>query len=340
MPLTLKQVDGFPMMITESSWVPPQGYQSEGPFLVAAYQSLTGIDAYYWFATGEEDWRQPGSANGFLPSEGKWVCATPMLMGQWPAAALMYRLGYIKQGEPVVYEQRSLDDLWRRRMPIIAEDAGYDPNRDKANMSKESNVKDGVNPLAYLVGPVVVKYGGDPAKSRAVDLSPYLREDKKLIRSITGQLHMDYGKGLCALNAPKAQGVTGFLKKGGTVKCADVEIQSGNDYATVLVVAMDDKPLKSSGKILVQVGTTERPLGWKTRPAQVNGRAGEEVVSFGRAPWMIVNGDVTLTLNNTKITKARVLDANGMPVKEVPLATSAGGKTLKFPADALYVVLQ
>ena len=107
MPLTLKQVEGFPMMVTESSWVPPQGYQSEGPFLVAAYQSLTGIDAYYWFATGEEDWRHPGSANGFMPSEGKWVCATPMLMGQWPAAALMYRLGYIAQGEPVVCEQRA-----------------------------------------------------------------------------------------------------------------------------------------------------------------------------------------------------------------------------------------
>ncbi len=340
MPLALKQVDGFPMMITESSWVPPQGYQSEGPFLVAAYQSLTGIDAFYWFATAEEDWRQPGSANGFLPSEGKWVCATPMLMGQWPAAALMYRLGYIKQGEPVVYEQRPLEDLWRRRMPIIAEDAGYDPNRDKAGMSKESNVKDGVNPLAYLVGPVLVKYGGDPAKSRAIDLSPYIREDKKVIRSITGQLHLDYGRGLCVLNAPKAQGVTGFLKKAGTVKCADVEIQSGNDYATVLVVAMDDKPLRSSGKILVQVGTTERPLGWKTRPAQVQGRAGEEVMSFGHAPWMIVNGDVTLALKNTEITKARVLDANGMSVQEVPLTTSAGLKTLKFPANALYAVLQ
>ncbi len=340
MPLTLKQVAGFPMIITESSWVPPQGYQSEGPFLVAAYQSLTGIDAYYWFATGEEDWRQPGSANGFMPSEGKWVCATPMLMGQWPAASLMYRLGYIEQAEPVVYEQRSLDDLWRRRMPIIAEDAGYDPNRDKANMSKESNVKDGVNPLAYLVGPVVVKYGGNPAKSRVVDLSRYIREDKKVVQSITGQLYMDYGKGRCALNAPKAQGVSGFLKKGGPVNCADVEIESGNDYATVLVVAMDDKPLRISGKILVQVGTTERPLGWKTRPAQVGGRAGEEVVSFGRAPWMIVNGDVTLALKNTKITKAHVLDANGMPGEEVPLSTSAGRKTLKFPANALYVVLQ
>jgi hypothetical protein len=275
-----------------------------------------------------------------MPSEGKWVCATPMLLGQWPAAALMYRLGYIRQGEPGVYEQRSLEDLWRRRMPIIAEDAGYDPNRDKANMLKQSNVKDGVNPLAYLVGPVVVKYGGDPAKSRAIDLGPYLLEDKKMIQSITGQLYMDYGRGLCAINAPKAQGVTGFLKKGGTVNCADVQIQSGNDYATVLVVAMDDKPLRSSRKILVQVGTTERPLGWKTRPVQLGGRPGEEVVSFGRPPWMIVNGDVTLVLKNTEITRARVLDANGMAVKEVPLAASAGRKTLKFPADALYVVLQ
>ena len=185
-----------------------------------------------------------------------------------------------------------------------------------------------------------MKYGGDPAKSRTTDLDKYIRRDKKTVRSITGQLFMDYGKGLCAVNAPKAQGATGFLKTGGTVRCADVEIESGNDYATVLVVAMDDKPLRNSGKILVQVGTTERPLGWKTRPAKVNGRRGEEVVSFGRAPWMIVDGNVTVTLKNTTVISARVLDANGMPVKTVPLVSSAGLKTLKFPADALYVVLE
>jgi hypothetical protein len=340
LPLTLKQVDGFPMLITESSWVPPQGYQSEGPFLVAAYQGLTGIDAFYWFATGEEGWRQPGSANGFLPSEGKWVCATPMLMGQWPAAALMHRLGYVKQGESVVYEQRSLDDLWRRRMPIIAEDAGYDPNRDKTNLSKESNVKDGVNPLAYLVGPVVVKYGGDPSHSRVADLSHYIRADQKLIQSITGQLEMDYDKGLCCLNAPKAQGATGFLKKKGSFKFPDIEIQSGNDYATVLAVAMDDKPLKNSTRILVQVGTTERPLGWKTKPVQVDGRSGEEVVSFGHAPWMIVRADITLWVNNPNITRARVLDPNGMPIRDMRLESSAARKKFKFPEDALYVVLQ
>jgi hypothetical protein len=340
LPVTLKQVAGFPMIISESSWVPPQGYQSEGPFLVAAYQSLNGVDAFYWFATGEEDWRQPGSANGYLPSEGKWVCATPMLMGQWPAAALMYRLGYVKQAAPAVHEQRSLEDIFERRMPIIAEDAGYDPNRDKDYLSKESNVKNGVNPLAYLVGPVEVTYGGDPAKSTVVDLAKYIDPSTKSIASITGELKWDYGNGLCTLSAPKAQGVTGFLKKAGAIKLADVTIASGNDYATVLLVAMDDKPLGTSGKVLVQVGTTERPAGWKTRPAKVDGQDGEQIVDFGKAPWLIVEGDVTVTIRNASLQTAIVLDPNGMPVKRIPLADAAGGKTFKFPPDALYVVLE
>ena len=340
LPLTLKQVAGFPMLITESSWVPPLGYQSEGPFLVAAYQSLTGIDAYYWFATGEEDWRQPGSANGFLPSEGKWVCATPMLMGQWPAAALMYRRGDIQQAAPVVVEQRALDDLWQRRMPIIAEDAGYDPNRDTNNLSKQSNIKHGVNPLAYLVGPVLVNYGGNPAQSRVADLSKFIREDAKTITASTGQLVLDYGRGLCQLSSPKAQGVTGFLKTRGTFTLPDVEIRSGNDYATVLVVALDNQPLCKSAKILVQVGTTERPMGWQTRPDALGGRPAQQIGNFGHAPWMIEQADVTLTLSNPQLKTARVLDPNGMPVKSLPLANSGGRPMCKFPADALYVILE
>ena len=339
-PLTLKQVDGFPMLITESSWVPPLSYQSEGPFLVAAYQSLTGIDAYYWFATGEEDWRQPGSANGYMPSEGKWVCATPMLMGQWPAAALMYRRNYIKQGEPVVYEERSLEDLWQRRMPIIAEDPGYDPNRDPGNRSKASNIKGGVNPLAYFVGPVLVKYGGDPSRSRVADLAHYIHPDTKTIQSITGELLMDYGKGLCALNAARAQGVTGFLNKAGSVKLGDLEIQCGNDYASVLAVAVDDQALKSSHSILVQVGTTERPAGWQTKPITLKNQPAEEVVNFGHAPWMIVEAQLKISIDNPNLSRARVLDDNFVPVRELPLTTLSGRKQFQFPPDSLYVLLQ
>ncbi|MBM3497870.1 MAG: hypothetical protein FJX74_04280 [Armatimonadetes bacterium] len=344
LPVTAKQVNGHPFIIPESSWVPPLGYQSEGPFLIAAYQSLNGVDAYYWFATGEEDWRQPSSANGYLPSLGKWVCHTPMLMGQWPAAALMYRMGYIQRGSPAVHERRSLENLWRRTMPIIAEDAGYDPNRDTGDIAVESNVKGGVDPLAYLVGPVIVDYDANPGASEVVDLGAYIDPGARTVSSITGELKLDYGQGVCTLNAPKAQGVTGFLGQGRSFRLGEVLIESTNDYATVLVVAMDDRPLSESRKVLVQVGTVERPTGWKTSPATVkvgdSTREGEKIVNFGAAPWQIVEADVTVSVANSFLTKATVLDPNGMPAGEILLENAGNMQRLRFPPDALYTVLE
>jgi len=188
--------------------------------------------------------------------------------------------------------------------------------------------------------PVLVNYGGNPAQSRVADLTKFIHEDTKTIVSATGQLQLDYGRGLCVLTCPKAQGVTGFLKTRGVFKLADVEIRSGIDYATVLVVALDNKPLRESGKILVQVGTTERPMGWKTQPAMLAERAGQQVVSFGHAPWMIVRADVTLTLGNPHLKTARVLDPNGMPLKTVPLENSGDRQSFKFPEDSLYVIVE
>jgi hypothetical protein len=240
LPVSLKQVEGSPIVITESSWVPPLSYQSEGPMLISAYQSLSGVAGYFWFATMEERWNEwtVEKSNGFMPSQGKWICATPMLMGQFPAAALMYRKGYLKQGEPVVREQRALGDLWERGQPLIAEDEGYDPNHNAGAMAKTSSVKDGVDPLAFLVGPVRVVYGGDPAKSKVTDLKPYIDHDKKTVTAETGELKWDFGKGFCTMNAPKAQGATGFWKKAdGAAKLADVDIACANDYATVMAVS-------------------------------------------------------------------------------------------------------
>jgi hypothetical protein len=340
LPVALKQPAGFPMIVSESSWVPPQGYQSEGPFIIAAYQSLNGVDAFYWFATKEEDWRQPGSANGYLPSEGKWVCATPMLLGQWPAAALLYRSGYVRHGEPVVSEQRSLKDIWERKTPIISEEAGFDPNRDTEHFPRESSIKVGVNPLAFLAGPVLTKFNGDASRSKVSDLSKFIDSDHGIVTSTTDELSLNHSKGLCTLNAPKAQGVAGFLKKaGGIFHLRDVAISSGNDYASALMVSMDGKELSDSSRILVQVGTVTRPTGWRTKPTVIDGTPGEEVVSYGKAPWQISKGDVTISITNTTLRAAHVLDANGMKTGSASLRQIGGGKQFKFPEAALYLVL-
>jgi hypothetical protein len=55
---------------------------------------------------------------------------------------------------------------------------------------------------------------------------------------------------------------------------------------------------------------------------------------------MIVRSDLRLSLANSKISRARVLDPNGIPVKEILLEKAEHGNSFQFPSDALYVVLE
>jgi hypothetical protein len=350
LPTNLKQVVGHPMLITESTWVAPEGYQSEGPFLMAAYQSLTGVSGFYWFNASAEEYETDPLLR-FLNFKGqhpifKWTCCTPSFMGNFPAAALMYRKGYVKEGEAVVHEERPLVDLWERRIPLLAEDRSFDPNRyEGATGGEKSNIKGGADPLAFLVGRIEVKYGGDAAKTTKVDFSKYHDKDKKTVRSITDEVRLDYGKGVCTVDAAKIQGAAGFLNKAGEIKLTDVAIRSGNDYAAVIVVSMDDQPLATSQKILVQTGTSSRLTGWKAKEAQFKGDGGKmikgyEIVSTGLPPWRIVNTDVTLVVNNANLKKATLLDTAGYVLKKVDGVSKDGKFSVTLPAEALYVVLE
>ena len=79
------------MIVTESSWVSPVAYQSEGPFLVAVYQSLTGVDGFFWYTADEMEYSlllAPGSVNPGGPLFiQKWSVSIPTILGGFPAAA-------------------------------------------------------------------------------------------------------------------------------------------------------------------------------------------------------------------------------------------------------------
>ena len=345
-PLNIKQVAGHPMMITETHWVPPLGYQSEAPFLAAAYQSLTGVDVVYWFATGEAEWSNQDRAEWDSASRAKWTIATPMMLGQFPAAALLFRRGDVTTGRPAVVEHRPLQQIWERVPPIIAEDPRYDPNRDLGDSARRSHLARGVDPLAFLVGPVEVVYGSDPAKTRVADLARSIDRKARVVRSNTGQLSWDYGRGLCTVNAPAAQGATGFLNRAGAVSLGDVTIRSDNDYATILVVSLDGRPLARSDRILIQVGTRARPTGWTDHEATFKTDGGKQTIhgrqidSTGTMPWAVVRTRATVQVRNPRLGKAITLDVNGNPRGTTAAKRTGGGLELELPGDALYTVLQ
>jgi hypothetical protein len=344
LPINIKQVTGHPTIVSESSWVPPLGYQSEGTFLISAFQSLTGVDGLYWFTDDVPQWQQPASANGFVPSLGKWIIATPEILGNFPASALIYRQGYIKQAPVVVQEHRPLQDLWHQVLPLISEESGFDPNRDRFQNNKTSHLTT-VNPLAFLVGKVKVTYDSDRSQNQVMELTPYLDEKARTIQSITGEISWDYGKGVCILNSPKAQGATGFLKSVGTIALKDGSITADNEYATVAIAAMDNQTIAQSQKILVQVGTIARSTGWKQKIAQWVDQSGQshqgfEILDYGQAPWAIAKNHLSITVNNPRITKATILDMNGMATKNLAIERNNTGISFSFPQSSKYVILE
>jgi hypothetical protein len=351
LPTNLKQVIGHPMVITESTWVSPEPYQSEGPFLSAAYESLTGVNMLYWFSSGGTPEYDPDPYFNFVNINGnhalyKWTLSTPMLMGSFPANALMYRLGYLKQGAPVVHEERPVDSLWSRKTPIIAEDRTFDPNRDIGATREKSNLEKGVDPLAFLVGPVQLTYSGSEMQDKVANLAHFIDHGAKTVEGETGEIKLDYGKGICTVNSPKAQGVCGFLRLLPDVGLADVKIHSENEYATILAVSMDDLALKDSHRILVQVGTTARPTGWQDEPADFKSQDGKQsfhgfkILKTGTMPWQIVNTDATVTVGNAGLTKVTLLDASGYPVRTIPAGQVGGRFKVKLPTNAMYVILE
>lgn len=349
-PGAVKQTVGQPMILTEVAWVHPGLYQTEGPFLAAVYMSLTGVDAFYWFSYGDEFWTTdpvwPWWKVGGLNSLKKWQGSVPTQAGMFPAAALTYRLGYVRPADgPAVYEERSLQGMWERRVPIIAEAGKFDPNRDPGDFAPQSPIKQEVDRLAFFVGPVHVKFDGNEKDSRVIDLSHFIDRDKGIVRSMTGEITLDTKNGVCTVNAPKCQGCTGFLKQaGGRFPFDDLEIISDNQYATIMVVSMDNRPLRDSAKILVQVGTTARMSGWTERDAEFESGGqklrGKQIVDTGRPPWRLAETSVKMTLNNGTVHRAVVLDVDGYPRETLPIKRQGTVVTLELPKDAMYVVLQ
>lgn len=337
LPINLRQTKGRPILVTESSWVPPNGYGSEGPFLIAAYQSVTGVDGYYWFATGDDEWTEPTSANGYMPSLAKWTFATPDVVGGFPGAALMYRRGDLKRADPALTEQRALADLWARTPAVLPEESGFDPNRDAA-----PNAPAGVKPnaLAFLRGPVNVAFGGVSSVSQTA------KEDSgTVVRSGTKEVALDYAKGYCTVDAPNAQGVSAFFAAVPKHALSTVEFTSDNAYGTALAISLDGKPLATSEKVMVQFVTDCRPAGWQDKATEIEvgeGRRvpGREVVSYGKAPWMMTAARLRVAIKNPSLAKAKALDANGRPTGDIAVERAGGVASFRFPSrGALAVVL-
>ena len=173
-----------------------------------------------------------------------------------------------------------------------------------------------------------------------MSVSEYIDRDAETIKSVTGELRMDYGTGIATMNTQKAQGAAGFLGRKGAIQLDNATIDMKNDYGAVMVVAMDDRPLAESKKIFVQCMTIDQMYGWETSG---EGGLNGTIRSVGSAPWGVEKFDVlvTLKLNGEKPGKITACDENGYATdKPVESSGDARNFTVKIDEATAYTIIE
>jgi hypothetical protein len=173
----------------------------------------------------------------------------------------------------------------------------------------------------HYAGRVNVHFVSGQGSIKLAELKPLIDHEAQTVTSSTGELKLDYGKGVLTLNAPRAQGISGFLQAAGRVETADLIIESPMELGHVVAVPLDGQPLAKSGRILLQVMSEEKASGFATEQA---GPGTKRITNIGTDPWVVKNLEGTVQFKRPDAGKLRVtaLDFNGYPDKMVSDAHS------------------
>jgi hypothetical protein len=294
---------------------------------------LQGLNGIIHFAVGSPSWDQ---------SVRKFALNNPVALGSYFAAALVYRRDDVQEAPAVVRDHLRLEDLYAMKGSNVFVGAAMDQLRaaQVPKGTERRGVIEGIDPLTFYVGRVVRRLEGDPEQSMLRNVEELIDRDAKQIRSATGELVWDYGVGFAAVNAPRAQGAAGFLGRKGPLRFGDLRIDMDNEYGTVMVVAMDDRPLSESGKILIQCMTIDQLHGWAT--SQAGGKGGT-IQDVGSAPWGVEKIDATLSLRwgGPKPTQVVACDENGYPTdRRVQMRLDGAALTIKIDPATAYTVIE
>lgn len=322
--------DGKPSMLSETTWNRPNRFRGEAPLYFAAYGALQHSDAIVHFALDGGGWSvKPGY---FMQP---WTLMSPAMMGQFPAAALIYRQGLVAAGAVVAEVALNRDALARLEGTPLPQDAALDELRLKdIPTGAEPKAGGRLDPLLHYAGRVDVRFVSGPGSVKLGQAKSLIDHTAQTVASSTGELRLDYGKGVLTIDAARAQGASGLLQAAaGRIETADLSLSSDMELGHIVVVSLDGQPIRRSGKLLLQVMSEEQATGFQTEPA---GEGGKRIVNIGTNPWLVreLKGIVRFKRPDADKLTVTALDFNGYPV------TKAGNAArISLLPDVVYYLI-
>ena len=321
--------DGKPSMISETTFTRPNRYRSEAPLYYAAYGALQGTDAIIHFAFDGARW---GVKPGYWMQP--WTLMSPAMMGQSPAAALIFRRGLISPGQVVAEVNLNPEDLLDLKGTPLPQDAAFDELRLK-DVPQTANLKPGqrLDPLLHYVGQTTVSFKPQPTGVKGIDVRSFIDHARQTVASTGGELKLDYGRGLLIVNAPRVQALSGNLRAAGSVELADLSISSELELGHIVAVPLDNQPLATSSRILLQVMSEEKATDYQTEAA---GPGVLRITNIGHDPWLVrdLEGTVGFKRADAAQLKVTALDFNGYPTDSVGSA-----REIKLRSATIYYLI-
>lgn len=318
LPIQFVQSPQHPMIISELGWPKPNRFIGESVALSAAAGAIQGADGLFFFAINSPAWSE---------SNPKFAVSTPAVLGQFWANALLYRRGDIATPAPVVRHSLTESQLFSldNAGPLSAQ--ALDALREADARGQKSSGKGDTrfDPLAFYVGPVQQQVGSTPPIN--TDFASSIDRTKKLIRSQNGQLTWHYGEGRLLIDAPRHVAAIGAINKTAS-RFGPITINTRNDFAAIHIVSLDNQPLATSRRMLLQAFTEEKTFGWSTSADET-----KTITDLGGPPQMIKNIEAQITI---PARRATVLDANGTKRQQLKVE----GNTITLPPDAMYILIE
>jgi hypothetical protein len=312
----LYQVEDKPFSITEWTQLPPNPWKAEAAPLIAFYgMGLQGWDASYHFLSSRN------RLGAGWPNLSSYVTDTPHYMGQFPALAFAVHKGHIKEGAIAAARRMKIDALFQGIDPLQQDftGGGYDAKALKGSLATPQEI--------LAIGRVTTAFGeGRP--SEKLDWATLWDKEKKIVRSVTGELAWDYGRRIVTVASPRTQAVLGFA--GGTSHdLPGVKVDVKTPFVSLIFTPLDDLPLAASKHILITAMARDRQAGTEYS------EDGATLLKAGAPPLSMEPVQATITLKGAAPAEVKAVDLYGVPTS-VAVPVQGGTFTIDGRWQAYY----
>lgn len=291
---------GKPFIISEVNTPFPSDWLADGFPILTAYAAFQDWDGIFWFTfANDASWSQQQVAPRNFD-----IWQDPIKMPQVAAGALLFRRADVAPAREMVVRDYALEECYESLRLGWKDAPLYTPGYPEL--------------MSLAHGMRIGKLGVKQSEAASKPAAP-----ARPVKSDTGELEWRVGqdgRGLVTIDAPRSQGLVGFVKGSGAEArnlAADVE----NEFCALMLAAMDEAPLARAERLLLTAGAKATLTGMEWNENRTI------VKQWGKQPLLIepVRGAVRLKgLQGAKGVEAQPLDGAGRALGTVIKAKRDG----------------